>query len=283
MKMQLWMALALLAACGTKTAADATTTTDVAADVALADDAVEDATGPTTTVYDAGADTAVKLSPAAKQCSQIAAQICGAAKSCCKAGVGADCEANETEACMKLGFAGIDDASVVGVVKLDAGRAKACQVTLDAAGQSCDYIGMQAARRQCLLAWLDSASKGDQCTATAPVACDSFTGRCDPVTTDSYACRKAGADGDACNLGKPCSVELDCLNTQVTRATVCGKPNSTCEISDACAQGFKCSSGFACEPWADGGKDGATCKADLDCAVGLKCDGAKCGQSLCGL
>ena len=179
------------------------------------------------------------------------------------------------------GLAGIDDASAAGVVKLDAGRAKACQVALDAAAQNCDYLGLQAARRQCLLAWHDVASKGDQCTATAPVGCDSFAGRCDPITTDTYACRKAGGDGDACNLGAPCSVDLDCLNTKVTRATQCGKANTTCELSDTCAQGFKCDSGFLCQPWADGGKAGAACKANADCAVGLTCGSGKCGPSLC--
>ncbi len=278
MTKRLFLALALLAACGSKAATEAAI--DAAADVAPAD-AGFDAAGP----LDTGADVAVQLSPAAQMCADIASQVCITAMACCQAGTSADCVANETAACLKVGFAGIDDASAAGVVKLDATRGKACHAALNAAATGCDYLGIQAARRQCLLAWLDSASKGDTCTATAPIACDSFGGRCDPVTTDSYACRKAGADGDGCNLGKPCSIDLDCLNTKVTRATVCGKRNSTCELSDACAQGFKCSSGFACEPWDGGGKSGVTCKADNECAVGFACNAnsAKCAPSLCGL
>jgi hypothetical protein len=276
-----WLAILLTAACGTKTAASATT--DVVADVAAAD--AEDAAADLT-VNDDGMDAvAPKLTPAQQMCTDIATQICGAAKTCCTAGVTKDCVGAEYNACLKVGFEGIDDASAAGVVKLDATRGKACQDALNAAAKNCDYVGLRAARHLCLLAWLDTASVGDQCTASSPVACDSFAGRCDPVTTDSYACRKAGGDGDGCNLGKPCGVDLDCLNTKVTRATICGKPASTCELSDACTQGFKCDPSYACAPWDGGGKDGVTCKADNECAVGFKCDinSVKCTPSLCGL
>ncbi len=282
MNRNLGFALVLLAACGTKAAADATTTEDVTLDVASSDtqDAVADAAGPTQT--DAGGDTAVKLSPAAQACADMAAQICSTAKTCCTAGIGPDCATTQIDACMKSGFAGIDDASAAGVVKLDAVRGKACQDALDAAAKSCDYVGLQAARHQCLLAWLDTASKGDQCTASAPIACDSFSGRCSPVTVDLYTCKTAGATGDKCSTTELCGVDLECLNGTLTRSMTCGKPGSTCNLSDTCPQGTQCAAGN-CTPWDGGGKDGVTCKADNECAVGFKCDVVKCAPSLCGL
>jgi hypothetical protein len=285
MKNAKWLMLALLAGCGTKAAADATSAEDAVADIAAVDDAVGDATGPTTTVYDAGADTAaadvpVKLSPAAQMCADIGAQIAAAAKTCCNSLAAGDWATVEADLCMKAGFAGIDDASAVSVVKLDAARGKACKEALDAAAKNCDYLGLQAARHQCLLAWVDTASKGDQCTATAPVPCDSFSGRCDPVTTDTYACRKVGVEGDACKLGSPCGVDLECLNGTLTRAMTCGKPGSTCNLSDTCPQGFQCTSG-ACVAWAAGGKAGATCKSNADCAVSFVCSAGTCAPSLC--
>lgn len=288
-----WLAVIVCAACGSKSTGDAGATSDAGEDVAV-QDAVDDAWQPTTTVADvatdSGADTAAadvpaKPSPAAQQCADIASAICAAAKTCCTtAGISSDCLAFETERCMKSGFAGIDDASAAGIVKQDPKRAGVCTQALADAAKACDYAGLQAARRLCLLSWYDPASKGDQCTATAPIACDSFSGRCDPVTVDSYACRKAGGDGDSCKLGSPCGIELECLNGTLTRDMKCGTPGSTCNLSDTCPQGKKCNAGV-CEAWADGGKEGAACKADTDCAIGWKCDTAtsKCTGSLCGL
>lgn len=290
MRVRFWLACGFLTACGASAGtagappADAAAETSDAATVDSAVDAATDSGGPSTSVFDGGPDKAAPIadSPAVKMCQDIVSQICKAAKSCCAAGVSMDCEANETADCLKLGFGGIDEASAAGVVKLDAGRGADCKAALTAAAKACDYVALKAAERRCLMAWLDSASKGDKCTATAPVACDSFAGRCNPVTTDTYTCSQAGAAGDACKPTQLCGVDLECLNGNLTRDMKCGKPGATCHLSDACAQGFQCVAD-ACQPWTGGAKDGGACKTDPDCAVGLTCSGGKCGPSMCGL
>ena len=269
--------------------ADATSGADGAADGgatadgATTDGAMADGAAPSDASASVDVPTAA-TSPAVQQCGEIAAQLCAAAKTCCDAGTSATCVADQTEACLKAGFAGLDDPSAAGTVHPDPVRAAACSSALDAAAKGCDRVAFQAARRLCLLAWTDAAKVGDDCAATAPIACDGGAGRCDPVTMDTYTCKKAGADGDGCKLGAPCGIALECLNSTLTRAMKCGKPGSTCHLSDVCPQGAKCDASESCVPWSDGGKTGAACKADGDCAVGWACSaGATCAPSLCGL
>ena len=269
-----WLAVALLAACGSKAAAESGV--DAAADAAPGADAAGDAldTG------DASADVVVALSPAAQMCADIGAKIAATAKTCCTTLAAGDWAGIQTDDCMKAGFGGIDDASAAGTVKLDATRGKACEDALAAAAKACDYAGLQAARHLCLLAWLDTSKVGDDCTAAAPVACGGFVGRCSPVTVDLYACKTAGTTGDKCGATQPCGVDLECLNGTLTRAMTCGKPGSTCNLSDTCAQGFQCDAG-ACKPWVGGGTEGALCKADTDCAIRFVCGAGACVESLC--
>lgn len=279
-----------MVACGTTTASGGTAA-DVqeAADVATDTSDVATTDGPFTTVADVqngadGADVAGGDSPALAMCKEIATKYCAAAKTCCPAGASTACAADQEAACLKAGFAGLEDASTAGLVKTDATRLAACQKALDAATKACDRVAMEAARRQCLLAWTDVAKVGDQCAATAPVPCDGVAGRCGPLTVDLYECRKAGGQGDSCSPGVPCSLELECQNTTLTRAMQCDKPGSTCHLSDSCPQGFECSTaGEVCVPWDGGAKDGQPCKADADCAVGLACTSSKCAPSFCGL
>lgn len=193
-----------------------------------------------------------------------------------------DCVAKETEACLKVGFAGIDDASAAGTVTLDIKRQAVCDAELDSAAKACDRVGMIAARARCLLAWGDKAKVGEDCSATAKIGCDGYQARCDPITTDLYKCQKAGGEGDGCKLGSPCNITLECLNTNLTRDMKCGKPGSTCHLSDSCPQGFQCKA-EVCEAWTGGGQDSAVCKGDADCAVGWACVSGKCATAFCGL
>ena len=264
MKQGFWLALGLVAACGSKAAATGGTSDDV----------------QITDVADASADVAVTLSPAAQMCADIGAQIAAAAKTCCTTLSAGDWAGIQADDCMKAGFGGMDDGSMAGTIKLDATRGKACQDALAAAAKSCDYLGLQAARHLCLLAWQDTSKVGDNCSATSPIGCDGFKGRCSPVTTDLYTCKTAGATGDQCGTTQPCSVDLECLNGSLTRALTCGKPGSTCNLSDTCAQGFQCQSG-KCVAWDAGGKDGAACKSDTDCAIRFVCGAGTCVESLC--
>ncbi len=305
------LSLGLLAACssaaGTKTtpdaaAADAQTAADAAADAGA--DAAADAAADT-----AGTDAAA-ATPATDECAAMAVVICGRLKDCCAAPAGSGCIAAQTAACLKAGYAQIEDGAAAGSIQRDATRHAACQKAMTSSLLACDLAGVVAARERCLYAWIDKAALGDACDAGTAIACAGGSGRCDPKASPTdFSCAKAGGDGDACMLSHPCNVDLACLNGTLTRMMTCGAPGSTCNLSDKCPEGLACSGGKCVAPsgtnagnpcdvaaddcgmtdWCDAGtckaraaKDGA-CAKDGECAAGLSCQAQKCAPKFCAI
>jgi len=304
--------LSLCAACSNPSAAKTTPDAATADQLTSADGSAD---APAAAI-DAGTDAvapvdATAAHPAADECAAMAVVVCGRLKDCCAAPAGAGCVAAQTAACMKAGFAQIEDGAAAGSIARDPARHEACQKAMTASLVACDLTGVVAARKLCLSAWIDKAAIGQACDAGTAIACAGGSGRCDPKASPTdLSCAKAGGEGDGCKLSQPCGVDFECLNTNLTRAMKCGKPGSTCELSDKCPESLACvsgkcvaptdsSAGLPCEVtqtescgvtnWCDSGtckvrvaKDGA-CVKDSECAAGLSCQAKKCASKLCAI
>lgn len=268
---------------GSKAGSDAATPADTAADSATTADTAATAdttTGDATTTADTTTtDTTSAPTPSEAACQALAQQYCDAMAKCCGAPAPGNCLAAQEQACMKAGYLAIEDAAGAGDLKLDAARDQACKQAVTQALSACDRQAFERARKLCLQAWTDSVAIGETCHATAPLACAQGKGTCDPKTTDEFVCAKAGSEGDGCKLGSPCGVDLECLDTQLTRAKVCGKPGSTCHLGDDCWDGWVCESGKCAK---DPKAIPASCQADGDCPTTHGCKGGKCVPKLCG-
>jgi len=299
--------LANALACGetAKASADALAS-EVAGDAASAGDAdaVTDASGA-----EVAEARAAGPGPAESECLALAKKTCAAVAGCCGKAAGPGCVDTELAACLKAGFGAIEDAAVAGAAVQDVARHKACLADLDAAFAACDRGAAQRARNRCLLAWTDLAVVGETCGAQTTIACAGGSGRCDPKSPPDHVCVKAGDQGDSCKLTAPCHIDLACRNTELTRATVCGKAGSTCHLSDKCPEGKACDNGTCVHPGAPPSgqacgsgptpcgvlgycatddkcatrkEKGTACSGD-QCAPGLECLGGTCKPKLCAL
>jgi len=253
---------------------DAQAPQDTAADTGASSDAVatEDA---------AATDVAEPPLPSAVACAALAKTACSAAADCCQT-QSASCEASVADQCDKL-LQGLDDALLADALTLPA-DATACANGVAAAAKSCDAQAIERALGSCLLGYSDKAAVGQPCSALAPVGCGAGKGRCDPKGPAFYQCQQAVGEGDACKLSQPCALGLECLNTNLTRALVCGVPGSTCNLGDACWDGWRCDQGSCVQGDEPGKKANAeACSADADCQGILLCQQGKCVPKVCGL
>lgn len=246
---------------------------------ASSDDAAADATAGSDA--EASDSEAPPEPPSVATCAALAKTACTAAADCCTTQP-SGCEAHWKKACGKL-LGGLDDALLASALTLPADPT-ACANGVAAAAKACDAQGIERALNSCLLAYTDTAAVGQPCSALAPVGCGAGAGRCDPKGPAFYQCQQAVGEGDACKLSQPCALGLECLNTNLTRALVCGIPGSTCNLGDACWDGWRCDQG-SCVQGDEPGKKakGEACSADADCQGTLLCQQGKCAPKVCAL
>ena len=280
-------ALALALGCGSETDSSANAAgSDTSADAVASGD-----TGPTTDTGPAGdsstaSDTAgnsdasadSSASPAESACTALASAICAGAQSCCGGTAPANCQATWAKACLKLGWADLDEALAAATLQKDSARSSACQQAVEAAVQNCDRQAASRALGLCMRAWVDPAKVGEPCAAPVELPCAGGSGRCTAKTIDAYVCTNAVGDGASCSLTQPCKVGLECLDSGLTRAKTCGKPGSTCNLADKCWDGWQCEAGACVKASASAP---ATCVKDEDCSSTYACAAGKCSPKLC--
>jgi hypothetical protein len=285
------VAVAMVAACGTKAATavpDAASASDTAGDVAK-DAAVAD--GLAADASDAGgdalADAADAVDPAKSayglRCATLADKLCAAWQGCCDAGP-TDCHAKMTELCLNpKKYQAIADAAVAGDMEVDPALDATCTATIAAAGGSCGEQALGYAMVSCLFAWIDKAKVGEECHAGREVACAGGKGLC-VVTSppDGYSCLTAYQDGNACSTTKPCLLGLSCDDTNLPRAKVCNVPGKKCQTG---SDNFTCLPDHLCQ--ADvcvpdpGAPKGSACQKASECHLTDDCIGGKCTPKLC--
>lgn len=281
------LATATLLACGTPSAAPAP-------DVALPDAAVDAKAGDAGAAGDsAAAETAVDstapsqssdaatLSGTILLCLKMATTICDKLDSMCCPGLAAEsCRTHWKKACAKSRISALDDdALAAGTLVHDAaGVSKDCDARIFDAKFACDAAAVQRALDRCALEWQATAEIGQNCPAAVDLPCAKGKGRCSPKTVDLYVCTAAGGEGASCSATQPCLAEFDCLEGSLTRAKVCGKPGSTCNLSDKCWDGKKCDNGKCV---ADVKAQPATCAADADCPSNMVCMSGACKLKIC--
>ncbi len=278
--------LALLTACGADPAATPAADTGAASDSGdtsstgdagpASDSAGTDATSADTADTDT-ADTAA-ASPAEGACTALATAVCSGAQGCCGGAAPAGCQADWSKACLKLGWADLDDALSAGTLQKDAAADSACQQAVQAAVAGCDRQAASRALGLCMRAWIDPAKVGEPCAAPVELPCAAGGGRCTAKTIDTYVCTNAVGEGAACSLTQPCQAGLECLDSGLTRAKTCGKPGSTCNLADKCWDGWQCEAGACVKASAAAP---ASCAKDEDCPTTQLCGGGKCAPKLC--
>lgn len=281
---QAWLvAMAVVAACGTKTETPGTSVPDGtyapgdAADSAggaTATDAAADTGAVDSGETDAGQDAAeVWTTPFGLYMAKLAAQVCLGESSCC--GPSSGCQVMAP-----IGDLGAVEDFDASVLTLDPANEATCSSALQAALAACDRDATIAAARACILGWREGVEIGAPCSA-GPFSCSGGKGRCVLVAPpDGYTCLAAAGPGESCSTTKPCAVGQECLNGSLTRALQCRTPGSSCNLSDKCWIGAVCDNG-ACESDPTPANPGATCKGQTDCHGATQCVDGKCAKSIC--
>lgn len=237
-----------------------------------------DTAGPSDTAGNGDATADSSASPAESACTALASAICAGAQSCCGGTAPATCQADWAKACLKLGWADLDEALSAATLQKDSARSGACQQAVEVAVQNCDRQAASRALGLCMRAWVDPAKLGEPCAAPVELPCAGGSGRCTAKTIDAYVCTNAVGEGASCSLTQPCKVGLECLDSGLTRAKTCGKPGSTCNLADKCWDGWQCEAGACVKASASAP---ATCAKDEDCPGTHACAAGKCSPKLC--
>jgi hypothetical protein len=282
------VAMAMVAACGTKAATPGTSVPDgayVAVDAAdtAGDATVVDATASDSGATDAGQDAAadgfvLADSPLKTWCAAKAKKICAKLPNCCATPV-PDCELRALLAC-------VDDderneASASGQLVLDPAVDASCTAAFEADLDACEGIASYSVNASCVGLWRDVAALGEPCHVSNgwTPACAGGKGTCTLVQPpDGYQCIAGHDKGESCSATLPCNAPYSCNEGTLTRAKTCGVPFSSCNLSDTCWPGDKCDQGNCVHVLVD---KGAPCQKDADCKGLAACEDGKCASALC--
>ncbi len=253
-------------------------------------DAPQDSASATDAAADApidSADTVVMVTFGELVCTNMAKAACDQVPTaCCGGTTPAGCVDKLRTLCLKLGYGALDTEIV------DAGAGPtppaglaitdtltfAANAAAASAMKTCDQQALIRAFKEHFQALIDSAEIGSPCHFAIDLACAKGKGRCDPKTSDVYVCASAVGEGDSCKLTQPCQLGLTCANTALTRATVCAKPGTTCQLSDTCWDGFVCAGGNCV---AENVTVPVSCTMDSACPGTMNCTNGKCVPKLC--
>lgn len=275
--------LGVTTGCGSSASASATDLggADVSDSGAIATDTSSDVSP------DLGADAAADVAPADVSISpalqELVAKLAGAdclqQAMCCGKSV-AGCTAAVSADLLKVDKISDLDAPIA-AGEIVAGDNAACVKALQGASQGCDGAALERAASTCVHTFVDSAALNAECHVAAALPCGGGKGTCTLVLPpDGYKCLAGHAKGESCSATQPCITGLACLNTNLTRALVCGEPGSTCNLGDSCWSGFACASGV-CKADNSGLAKDAPCKSGDTCAATLSCQSGACKPSLC--
>lgn len=268
------IALLVVAACSSQTAAPKPPADAGTTDSAMADGGLSDAMAPDASTVDVAADATAAGMTVNQLCPALAKKQCAALASCGCPGAAAAvaaCETKSQASCDKSIIAYIGGISM-GTLLFDPAAAAECLVGFDKLASSCATPNNRVRPAACRALWIDAATVGKSCAPYAlGLLCANKQGFCDPDKANT--CATLPTDGQSCAKVMHCAAGLVC------DAGVCHAPGAagaTCNADDGCQLPLVCGANKKCQT---PGPSGSACQMTNQCAPGLRCVTGTCAAA----